>query len=161
MQLTTERLLQLLNGVRQVGPGKWVARCPAHDDRRPSLSIAEGKDGRILLHCFAGCRTADVLQALGLTFRDLFPEGAPQTPGVSPKVIRRRAERIIDEAAEVLCFFEQAKRNLGSLIEEEPWAAMLHRELLFEYLWDSCRCGDFENLQQLKEEVRLWKETIL
>ena len=158
--MKVKELLSRLDGVRQVGPGKWVARCPAHPDRRPSLSIAEGKDGRILLHCFAGCRTADVLQALGLTFRDLFPEGAPQTPGVSPKVIRRRAERIIDEAGEVLCFFEQAKRNLKNLLEEEPWATLLHREPLLEHLWDTCVCGHLENLRELQREVETWKALI-
>ena len=159
--MVAEELLRLLEGVKQVGPGRWVARCPAHDDHTPSLSIREAEDGRILLHCFAGCRTADVLQALGLTWRDLFPGGAPQTPGVSPRATRRQIGRVVDEAAEVLCFFEQAKRNLGPLLFERPWATLLHREPFFEYLWDACRCGDFENLQQLKEEVRLWRETIL
>ena len=158
--MVAEELLRLLEGVKQVGPGKWMARCPAHDDRRPSLSIREAEDGRILLHCFAGCRTADVLQALGLTWRDLFPGGAPQTPGVSPRATRRQIGRVVDEAAEVLCFFEQVKQHLGSLIEEEPWATLLHREPLFEHLWDVCRCGRLENLSELKKEVALWKEVI-
>ena len=49
---------------RRTGRG-WVARCPAHDDRGPSLSIGEGADGRLLLKCFAGCSWADLRQALG------------------------------------------------------------------------------------------------
>jgi hypothetical protein len=49
-----------------------MARCPAHDDRHASLSIAEGKDGRILLHCFADCTTEAIVAALGLEMRDLF-----------------------------------------------------------------------------------------
>jgi hypothetical protein len=52
---------------------EWLAKCPAHNDREPSLSINEGSDGRALLKCFAGCDTKDVLAALGMTWRDLFP----------------------------------------------------------------------------------------
>ncbi len=55
---------------------KAIARCPAHEDRLPSLSLAEGADGRALLHCFAGCDTgAEILPALGLAWSDLFPDG--------------------------------------------------------------------------------------
>lgn len=63
-----------LKDVRKQGRS-YLARCPAHEDRHPSLSIAEGRDGRILLHCWAGCATKDVLVALGLTWRDLYSEG--------------------------------------------------------------------------------------
>ena len=50
----------------------WKARCPAHDDRQPSLSIGEGDDGRALLNCFAGCSTESIVAAIGLTTADLF-----------------------------------------------------------------------------------------
>jgi hypothetical protein len=50
----------------------WIARCPAHEDRNPSLSINEGSDGRILLKCHAGCGNDAILAKLGLTKRDLF-----------------------------------------------------------------------------------------
>ena len=158
--MSTEALLALLKDVRQVGPGRWVARCPAHEDRTPSLSIREAEDGRILMHCFAGCRTSDVLQALGLTFRDLFPKGAPQTPGAFQKAVRQKAERVVDEAAEVLHFFELAKQNLGLLLFEQPWATLLHREALLEHLWDSCAYGHLESLSELQREVKLWKALI-
>lgn len=48
-------------------------KCPAHDDRRGSLSVREGRDGRALVFCHAGCRTVDVLHAIGLQMRDLMP----------------------------------------------------------------------------------------
>ena len=48
------------------------AQCPAHDDRDPSLSIRECDDGKVLVHCFAGCKTEDILGALGLAWGDLF-----------------------------------------------------------------------------------------
>jgi len=63
-------LLDRLEGVRRAGPSSWVARCPAHDDRDPSLSVSV-KGGRILIHCFAGCAPDEVLGAVGLTWRDL------------------------------------------------------------------------------------------
>ena len=61
-----------LKGLRGSGSG-YLALCPAHDDHHPSLSIRGADDGRILLHCWAGCQTAAVLDALGLTWPDLFP----------------------------------------------------------------------------------------
>lgn len=65
-------LLQRLECVRKTGAG-WIARCPAHDDKRPSLSIAEGDDGTVLVKCFSGCGAADVVHAVGLELGDLFP----------------------------------------------------------------------------------------
>lgn len=71
--MTAQTLLDRLDGVRRTGPGRWIARCPAHPDRTPSLSIRELDDGRILVHDFAGCAAHEVLGAVGLTFDDLFP----------------------------------------------------------------------------------------
>ena len=62
--------------------GSWVACCPAHDDKSPSLSIRE-HEGKVLVHCFAGCEVADVVAAVGLGLEDLFPprqEPKPQPP---------------------------------------------------------------------------------
>lgn len=66
-------LLDRLDGVRQSGPGRWLARCPGHADKSPSLSIREADD-RILVHCFAGCSAHDVVAAVGLTLGDLFEQ---------------------------------------------------------------------------------------
>ena len=54
-----------------------MACCPAHDDRNPSLSVRRAPDGRVLVHCFAGCTLDAVLAALGLRLRDLRPEARP------------------------------------------------------------------------------------
>jgi DNA primase len=53
--MSVAALLDRLEGVRACGPGRWVARCPAHEDRSPSLSIRKKDDGTTLLHCFSGC----------------------------------------------------------------------------------------------------------
>ncbi|SRR5579859_364325 len=66
------KVLDRCAGAKQTGAGRWIARCPAHDDKSPSLSIRENDDGRCLLHCFGGCETSDVLAAIGLSFADLF-----------------------------------------------------------------------------------------
>ncbi len=89
--------------------GKWHGRyglacCPAHGDRRPSLSIADAPDGRLLLNCKAGCGFPEVLAALrerGL----LDPHNRPQPPSVG-EIARRRAE---DEA-------EAVKREQQALV---------------------------------------------
>jgi hypothetical protein len=65
--MTAEPIAKALGG-RKVGTG-WIACCPAHDDRNPSLSLSTGKDGKVLLRCHAGCNQAqviDVLRARGL-----------------------------------------------------------------------------------------------
>ena len=60
------------------GHGQWTAKCPAHDDRRASLSVSVGEGGRVLLNCHAGCSTEDICAALGLTVKDLFTEDKPK-----------------------------------------------------------------------------------
>ncbi len=69
---SVERLLERLEGVKRNG-SCWMARCPAHDDHTPSLSVREGSDSRVLIHCHAGCATDDVVAAAGLTLADLMP----------------------------------------------------------------------------------------
>lgn len=74
--MNIDELLSHFDNPRKNGQG-WMARCPAHDDRRPSLSISLTEDGSaILLHCHAGCRTEDVLAASGLSWKDLFLDGS-------------------------------------------------------------------------------------
>lgn len=69
-----DRVLSRLQGVHRSGDG-FMARCPHHDDRRSSLSVKEGVDGKVLLHCHTGCPTLDVVASAGLAFVDLFPPG--------------------------------------------------------------------------------------
>ena len=66
--------LSRLQKVTKRGSGSWLACCPAHNDTHPSLSIDVGKDGRLLLHCHAGCSNLDVITAVGMSWDDLYPE---------------------------------------------------------------------------------------
>lgn len=67
-------MLSRLEGVRSTGQGRWVARCPAHEDRRPSLSIRQTEDGRWLVYCFAGCGGEEIRAALGVDWSAFFPD---------------------------------------------------------------------------------------
>jgi len=73
-------VLSKLDGVSRSGD-QWMARCPAHKDRDPSLSVSKGDDERALLNCFKGCDTEDIVRALGLSMSDLFfsPNESPSS----------------------------------------------------------------------------------
>jgi hypothetical protein len=75
--MTVADILPRLQGVKKSGNG-WSARCPAHEDRAASLSVAEGRDGRILLKCFAGCDCGAICNALGIEEKDLFSDPPPR-----------------------------------------------------------------------------------
>jgi putative DNA primase/helicase len=77
MSVAVQRIIAALSArdcrPRPSGEG-WLARCPAHDDRKPSLSVSEGDSGRALLKCHTGCSHEQVVRALGLEVRDLFDD---------------------------------------------------------------------------------------
>jgi hypothetical protein len=103
--MSVATLLDRLTGVRKVGPGRWIAICPGHDDGTPSLSIRELDDGRVLVHDFAGCDVGDVLAALGLELTDLFPRGAAagyRRPPSSSRVPASDVLGLIDHEAHVV-----------------------------------------------------------
>jgi hypothetical protein len=81
------RSLEALPRAKGAAGGRWRARCPAHDDDGPSLGWRLGDDGRVLLICRAGCRTEDVVAALGSELSDLFaPEDeAPEEPRLASR----------------------------------------------------------------------------
>lgn len=72
--MNIDNLLSRLHKVKKTGPDRWLACCPAHEDKTPSMAIRELGDGRILIHDFAGCSVEAILDAVGLSFDDLFPE---------------------------------------------------------------------------------------
>lgn len=86
--MTITKLLTYLDNVCSCGTSRWSARCPAHPDKSPSLSIRE-VDDRILLHCFGGCEAASICEALGLSLKDLFI-GSASNPR---ELTRQRAQR--------------------------------------------------------------------
>ena len=104
------RLLSALSGVKQTGRGRWIAQCPAHSDRSPSLSVRETEDGRVLVHDFGGCDTGAVLDALGLTMGCLFehPVGQCLPPVRAGFTARELLELNAHEAGVVALLAEKA-----------------------------------------------------
>src|SRR4051812_35503563 len=72
--MTLEQFLDRLENVRRSGPAMWAAACPAHDDRLASMNVTERDDGRVLVHCHAGCGFQEIVDSLRLTPADLFLE---------------------------------------------------------------------------------------
>jgi hypothetical protein len=116
--VNADRVLQRLDKVKRSGPGRWVACCPAHEDRAPSLSIYETEDGRVLLHCFAGCHTASVIRALGLRWEDLMedlPAGVHQRPKVRRPWSVANALALVEQEAGVLAIIVADLAKRGAL----------------------------------------------
>ena len=76
-----EILLSRLDRVAQRGEGRWLACCPAHFDRKPSLAVKETADGTLLVKCWSGCCVSEIVEAMGLKLKDLFPrDDADRSP---------------------------------------------------------------------------------
>jgi hypothetical protein len=117
--MTASQLASMLRA-RKTGKDRWMAKCPAHPDRQPSLAIAEGRKG-IVIRCMSqGCETRDILNALGLSWADLF-RGQP-----SAQVLARVTDEIL------LDVLEKRLGLMDMLIVSEPqkkhyWAAAIER----------------------------------
>jgi len=61
-----DEVLPLLNKVKKMGRNQFQAECPSHQDDTPSLSVGSTTDGKVLLHCHAGCSYLDIITELGL-----------------------------------------------------------------------------------------------
>jgi hypothetical protein len=68
-----EDILSRLERVRKTGTRNWIACCPAHDDRSPSMTLHESPEGHILGHCFSGCSFEEIVGAVGLGWGPWFP----------------------------------------------------------------------------------------
>jgi hypothetical protein len=161
--MTAEEIAERLRA-RRSGRG-WMARCPAHEDRSASLSIGEGRDGRALFHCFAGCTAESVLTAIGVAWGDVLPPRTPisRTDLRKKRQTRERAEaaawRIRDESvrlrghyadalrrAERLCarMGERIMRAASDAEIENGWDALVRLGpalnfflAAFDYTWDA------------------------
>lgn len=76
-------MLNHLRKVKQTGRGRYIACCPAHEDKHPSLAIRDD-NGTILIKCFAGCSVYEIVAAVGMELGDLFPESNARKPIKNP-----------------------------------------------------------------------------
>jgi hypothetical protein len=99
--VTLDEFVAKFERASRAGSG-FKLRCPAHEDRQASLKADVGRDGRILLRCFAGCTTDAICAALGLSARDLFATSSarPRPPRSAAREVCRYAYR--DIAGQVL-----------------------------------------------------------
>ncbi len=104
---------------RRVGDG-WLGKCPGHEDAKPSLSIAEGRNGRVLLKCHAGCNIEQIVAALGLTMRDLFASNGQGTPRSAEDA---QPSTLTDYAAYVGLKREWLTKTFGILSEMDSHGA--------------------------------------
>ena len=113
MSAPIDAVLARLEKARQRQPGQWSARCPAHDDKGPSLSLRETPEGAVLLHCFGGCSVADVVAALGMDMPALFPPR--ERSGREPRRIARTltAGQAVDLLAREATLVAIAAANLA------------------------------------------------
>jgi len=130
--MTLDALLTRLDGVRPRGPGRWSAKCPAHDDRSPSLSVREGDRG-VLLKCFSGCSLDEICRAVRIEPRELFYDARPDSRARAEHARRRAAKaaaerrrgRFVD-AVKVAEAFLDTRKNL----DISAWSAeRLNEEL--------------------------------
>jgi hypothetical protein len=116
--VAVQRILDRVVGCRSTGEGKWIACCPAHEDKSPSLSIREKDDGRILINCFAGCGAGDVLDAIGLRMADLFEKPlAHHLPPVRGGFSARELLELISHEVTVASFITY--RSISRPLTEE------------------------------------------
>lgn len=73
--MTAAEVVERLGGGRKSGTG-WSVVCPAHDDSNPSLSVSEGNDGGVVLHCHRGCSFDEIIVAAGIDKLELAPPSA-------------------------------------------------------------------------------------
>ena len=120
---------------RRVGSGRWQTKCPAHEDRHPSLSISQGERG-VLVRCWSrGCTPESICTALGLKLRDLFHD-RDLTPAECAETAQKRRERDAERKAahhagcqrnHELLRLECLRDSLGGLLARNPHDAEVAR----------------------------------
>jgi len=124
--MIANKILSLLDKVKPKGENSWLACCPAHDDKNPSLGITE-KDDKVLLHCFShDCNVSDIVHAVGLELSDLFSEQIKVEGGRPIRKKRFPAEAILEALAEEFVIAEIALEVLadGETLNEKAQARM-------------------------------------
>jgi hypothetical protein len=133
-------VLSRLPTAKPAGKDQWTASSPAHDDWRPSLSIARGADGTVLLKCHGGCDTAAVVSALGLTMRDLFPSAnsrahlKPKRKAKNTGGTSARSPKVYPSAMEAVASLEKQHGPRSALwtyhdAEDEPVGVVVRWDL--------------------------------
>lgn len=135
--MSPAEIARLLRG-RRNGKNRWMCKCPAHDDRSASCSVSDMGAGNTRVHCFAGCSQADVLKAVGLTWRDLKP-GRTVDPEIKGRLAdERKLEKLQRQYGLMLwlasaepkkrLYWEAAIRRVLAEMEPLYWKLMPGKE---------------------------------
>jgi len=126
--MSINTLLSKLDKVKPNGSGKWLTLCPAHPDRSPSLAIKQTDDGKILIHCFAGCQVTDIVAAVGLELSDLMPNDPAYKKGSKPPAFNKY--ELFDRLAFEAVILSLAIRQLlnGEMLEQSDLSRVAQAE---------------------------------
>lgn len=108
--------LDRLEAVRELPNGEYQARCPAHEDRSPSLSIALGEDDRILIYCFAGCSIDRICRSINFEMSNLFPR-KPVDHRYSKVSAQLRGATLLRSLAHEILIIEMYARAVRNQVE--------------------------------------------
>jgi hypothetical protein len=156
--MTLDEITGRLDHVRSFQKGRAMARCPAHDDGRASLSLRELDDGTVLLHCFAGCQPIDVVQALGLEFRNLFPDDRHSSirrvePSEQPRLSAADALAALDHEVHVAAIIAADILEFGE-VSRDTWERLAKAARLIGDARAVCCPARIEDLKPGMEGVR-------
>lgn len=124
-------------------PNGFTVKCPAHTDRIPSLAVSEGAQGRILIHCFSGCSTDNILDAMGLKRADLFP-GDLSLKGRREYAVRKAKQEVaatIGNSAAVIFRKSEAIVRAATGVDISAWTESQHDKAMnilaeaYKVLW--------------------------
>src|SRR3954452_11006617 len=118
--MITDTFLERFENVRG-HDGQWSARCPSHEDRQASLTIAQGRDGQWLLTCWAGCTLEQIVHAAGLNMRDLFPSSSERALWNAPVRAQTLAGMALPSPRELEKYAQRLQRDKAML--ERCWIA--------------------------------------
>jgi len=127
-----DTLLSKVHKLKKTGDGKWLACCPAHDDKSPSLAIKLADD-RILIHCFAGCDVSSIVGALGLELSDLMPESKrhSRSDNKRPKFNKYELfDRIVEESAILVVAIRQMFK--GTQLDDDDMERVVKAEEIID-----------------------------
>lgn len=157
-----QSFLTYFEKTKEVGFNRWIALCPVHGDKNPSLSIKLVED-RILVHCFAGCSAEEVTKAVGLSVKDLFLNSSPKKKNKKieiQKTIEELRNTLLRQLATILrgtdnILFYATPENFN----QSPFAELLNKRDYLNYLFFELFNKDYELelLLKAKEEIEKWK----
>lgn len=125
--MNIEDVLSRLEKVKRYNRESWVACCPAHDDKSPSLALKIGDEGRTLLKCWAGCPVESIVAAIGLNMADLMGESPQDYRGNHRRANRIPASVVLKAMAfnALVVGLYAAKMGRGEVLTEEDKTKLL------------------------------------